>query len=104
MTSTSKTVYIDKLDDRANKYNNKYHSTIKMKSVKVAPGEKYVILPNKMKNLEIVGSRAEFRALSVAKFFSYLLYIYSNNALFTDWCDFTFPSNHHRYHIFTSFL
>ena len=47
MTSTSKTVYIDKLDDRANKYNNKYHSTIKMKSAKVAPGEKYVILPKK---------------------------------------------------------
>ena len=28
---TPKNVYIDKLDDIANKYNNTYHSTIKMK-------------------------------------------------------------------------
>ena len=27
----SKNVYTDKLDDIVNKYNNKYHSTIKMK-------------------------------------------------------------------------
>ena len=32
MTSVSKNVYIDKLDDMVNKYNNKYHSTIKKKS------------------------------------------------------------------------
>ena len=32
MTSVSKNVYIDKLDDVVNKYNNTY-STIKMKSV-----------------------------------------------------------------------
>ena len=31
MTAVSKTVYIDKLDDIVNKYNNTYHSTIKMK-------------------------------------------------------------------------
>ena len=35
MTSVSKNVYIDKLDDIVNKYNNTYHSTIKMKSVDV---------------------------------------------------------------------
>ena len=33
MTSISKNVYIDKLDDIVNKYNNTYHSTIKMKSI-----------------------------------------------------------------------
>ena len=33
MTSISKNVYIDKLDDIVNKYNNTYHSTIKMKHV-----------------------------------------------------------------------
>ena len=33
MTSISKNVYIDKLADIVNKYNNSYHSTIKMKSV-----------------------------------------------------------------------
>ena len=30
MTSISKNVYIDKLDDIVNKYNNTYHRTIKM--------------------------------------------------------------------------
>ena len=31
MSFISKTVFIDKLDDIVNKYNNTYHSTIKMK-------------------------------------------------------------------------
>ena len=35
MTSISKNVYIDKLNDIVNKYNNRYHSTIKMKPVDV---------------------------------------------------------------------
>ena len=35
MTSVSKYVYIDKLDDIVNKYNNRYHSTIKTKPVDV---------------------------------------------------------------------
>ena len=35
MTSISKTVYIDKLHGIVNKYNNKYHRTIKMKPVDV---------------------------------------------------------------------
>ena len=35
MTSISKNVYIDKLDDIINKYNNTYHSIIKMKPVDV---------------------------------------------------------------------
>ena len=30
MTSISKNVYVDKLDDIVNKYNNTYHSTIKL--------------------------------------------------------------------------
>ena len=33
MTLTSKNVYIDKLDDILNEYNNIYHRTIKMKPV-----------------------------------------------------------------------
>ena len=33
MTSVSKNVYIDKLDDIVTKYNNAYHSAIKMKPV-----------------------------------------------------------------------
>ena len=37
MTSISEKVYIDKLDDIVNKYNNTYHKTIKIKSVDVKP-------------------------------------------------------------------
>ena len=35
MTSISKNVYIDKVDDTVNEYNNRYHSTIRMKPVDV---------------------------------------------------------------------
>ena len=35
MTSISKNMYIDKLDDIVNKYNNTYPRTIKMKSADV---------------------------------------------------------------------
>ena len=35
MTSVSKSVYIDKLDDIVNKYKNTYHSTIKIKPADV---------------------------------------------------------------------
>ena len=38
MTSISKNVYIDKLDDIVNEYNNTYHRTIKMKPVVVKSG------------------------------------------------------------------
>ena len=35
MTSISKNAYIDKLNDRVDKYNNTYHNTIKMKPIDV---------------------------------------------------------------------
>ena len=38
MTSLSKNVYIDKLDDIVNKYNNTYYRTIKMKPIDVKDG------------------------------------------------------------------
>ena len=41
MTSISKNVYIDKLDDIVNKYNNTYHSTIKIEPVDVK-SNKYI--------------------------------------------------------------
>ena len=37
MTSISKNVYIDKLDDIVNKYDNTYHRTIKLKPVDIKP-------------------------------------------------------------------
>ena len=35
MNSVSKNVYIDKFDDKVNKYNNAYHSAIKVSPVYV---------------------------------------------------------------------
>ena len=37
MTSISKNMYIKKLDDIVDKYNNTYHRTIKMKCADVKP-------------------------------------------------------------------
>ena len=41
MAAVWKNVYIDKLDDIVNKYNNTYHSTIKMKPADIK-SSKYV--------------------------------------------------------------
>ena len=41
ITSISKNVYMDKLDDIVNKYNNAYHSAIKMKPLNVR-SSKYI--------------------------------------------------------------
>ena len=53
MTSTSKNVYIDKLDNIKNKYNNRY-STIKMKVVDVKSNTYVNNLMIKVLNLELV--------------------------------------------------
>ena len=42
MTSISKIVYIDKLDDIVNKYNNTYYRTIKMKPSNVNPNKAWL--------------------------------------------------------------
>ena len=49
MTSISKNVYIDKLDDIVNEYNNTYHKTIKMKLVDVKDNT-YIDFGKKVKN------------------------------------------------------
>ena len=49
MTSVSKNVYINKLDDIVNKYNSTYHSTIKMKPVDVK-SSKYIELSKEINN------------------------------------------------------
>ena len=49
MTSVSKNVYIDKLDDIASEYNNTYHRTIKMKPVGVKDNT-YIDLKKKGNN------------------------------------------------------
>ena len=47
MTSISKNVYIDKLDDIVYEYNNTYHRTIKMKPVDVKD-DTYINLEKKL--------------------------------------------------------
>ena len=49
MTSISKSVYIDKLDDIVDKYNNTYHTTIKMKPIYVK-GNTYINTSKKINN------------------------------------------------------
>ena len=48
MTSVSKNVYIDKLDDIVDEYNNTYHRTIKMKPVDVVDNIYILILRKKL--------------------------------------------------------
>ena len=43
MTSVSKNVYMDKLDDIVNEYNNTYHRKIKMKPIDVKDNT-YIVL------------------------------------------------------------
>ena len=47
MTSISKNVYIDKLDDIVDEYNNTYHTTIKMKLIDVKDNT-YIMLIKKL--------------------------------------------------------
>ena len=47
MTSISKNVYIDKLNDIINKYNNTYHRTIKVKPVEVKSST-YIVSSNEI--------------------------------------------------------
>ena len=49
MTSISKNVFIDKLDDIVNKYNNTYHGTIKMKPIDVKDNT-YIDLEKEISN------------------------------------------------------
>ena len=53
MTSISKNVYIDKLDDIVDEYNNTYHTTIKMKPINVKDNT-YINTSKKIKNLKIL--------------------------------------------------
>ena len=52
VTSISKNVYIDTLDDIVNKYNNTYHSTIKMKPADVKPST-YINSSKEINNIDL---------------------------------------------------
>ena len=57
MTSVSKIVYIDNLDDIVNKYNSTYHSTTKMKPIDV--------------NLEINNKNLKFKIGDITRIWNY---------------------------------
>ena len=52
MTSISKNVYIDKLDDIVNEYNNTYHATIKMKPIDIKDNT-YINTDQKINNKDL---------------------------------------------------
>ena len=57
MTSISKNVYIDKLDDIVDEYNNAYHTTIKMKPIDVKDNTTLILVEKliiKILNLKLV--------------------------------------------------
>ena len=57
MTSISKNVYIDKLDDIVDEYNNTYHTTIKMKPADVKDNTYIMVIKKliiKTLNLKLV--------------------------------------------------
>ena len=56
MTSISRNVYVNKLDDIVNKYNNTYHTTIKMKPIDVKDNTLILMkkLMRKILNLTLV--------------------------------------------------
>ena len=58
MTSVSKIVYIDKLDDIVNKYSNTYHSTMKMRTVDVKLS--YELFRELLKVIKVFGSKNLF--------------------------------------------
>ena len=51
MTSISKNVYIDKLDEIINKYSNIYHSTIKMKPADVNSSTLLILIKEIIENI-----------------------------------------------------
>ena len=53
MTSVSTNVYIDKLDDIVNKYNNTNHSKIKMKSVHIKPVGIFILVKKMINTLSL---------------------------------------------------
>ena len=65
MTSASKNVYIDKLDEMVIKYNNTYQSTVKMKPINVKSNT-YID-----SSKEINGKNPEFKIGDIVKISKY---------------------------------
>ena len=68
MTSISKNVYIDKLDDIVKKYNNTYHSAIKMKPIDVK-SMTYIDSSKEINNKNSKLKLGDFVGISKYKFF-----------------------------------
>ena len=65
MNSISKNVYIDKLDDIMNEYNNRFHTTLKMKPVDVKDN-KYID-----SNKEVIGKDPKFKVGDLVRISKY---------------------------------
>ena len=65
MNSISKNVYIDKLDDIMNEYNNRFHTTLKMKLVDVKDN-KYID-----SNKEVIGKDPKFKVGDLVRISKY---------------------------------
>ena len=65
MNSISKNVYIDKLDDIMNEYNNRFHTTLKMKPVDVKDN-KYID-----SNKEVIGKDPKFNVGDLVRISKY---------------------------------
>ena len=68
MTSISKNVFIDKLDDIVNKYNNTYHGTIKMKPIDVKDNT-YIDLEKEVSNKDPKFKVGDYVRISKLKIF-----------------------------------
>ena len=65
MTSVSKDLYMDKLDDVVGEYNNTYHRTIKIKPVDVK-GNRYIDFKKEVKDKD-----PEFKVFDPVRIFKY---------------------------------
>ena len=66
MTSISKNVYIDKLDDIVDEYNNTYHSTIKLKPIAVKDNT-YINTSKEINNKDPIFKVVDFVRISKYK-------------------------------------
>ena len=66
MTSISKNVYIDKLDDIVDEYNNTYHSTIKLKPI-VVKDNTYINTSKEINNKDPIFKVVDFVRISKYK-------------------------------------
>ena len=86
MSSFSKNVYIDKLDEIVNKYNNTYHRIIKMKPADVKPST-YILTLAKEKVRKVLNLKLVIisKYHNIKKFFAKGYFLNWSEEVFWDW-------------------